>query len=138
MGLWAVSYFRVAYYSQRHEFLVSLFPGNLELYDVEKARNNGVEVGKLEPGLTIHGFKSFKTFVDPYIRTSRVTHIVLPFWIPVLSFAVLPSLQLADSRRRRKRKKLGLYFECGYNLRGLTELRCPECNTPFEKCSAKP
>ena len=40
--------------------------------------------------------------------------------------------------RRRQRKKLGLCLGCGYNLRGLIELRCPECNTPFEKCSAKP
>ena len=34
--------------------------------------------------------------------------------------------------RRRERKKLGLCLECGYDLRGLGELRCPECNTPFE------
>ena len=41
--------------------------------------------------------------------------------------------------RRRNRKKLGLCLECGYNLKGLTELRCPECGEAFEKtCSARP
>ncbi len=84
VGLWGVSYFRMTYYSQPHDFSVSLIAGNLELYDVEKARNNGVITAMWEPGLTIHGFKDFRTFLNPYIRTSRVTHILLPFWIPVL------------------------------------------------------
>lgn len=34
--------------------------------------------------------------------------------------------------RRRKRLKAGLCGTCGYNLRGLTEQRCPECSTEFD------
>jgi len=31
----------------------------------------------------------------------------------------------------KPRRKLGHCRHCGYNLRGLTEPRCPECGTPF-------
>ncbi len=110
VAAWGVSYFRMEYYSQPHDFSISLIAGNLELYDVEKARNNGVIQAKREPGLAIHGFKDFRTFLDPHFRTSRVTHILLPCWIPVLSFAILPSLQIATSRRCRKRMKLVTCF----------------------------
>ncbi len=64
LGLWGVSYFRVEYYSRSHEFIVGVVAGNLELYDVEKARHNGVIQGNRVPGLTIHGFKDFRTFVN--------------------------------------------------------------------------
>ncbi len=57
---------------------------------------------------------------------------VFPLWIPLFVFAVLLSYLLRPIHRRRKRKKLGLCLKCEYNLTGLTEPRCPECNTPFE------
>jgi len=35
--------------------------------------------------------------------------------------------------KRIMRSRLpGACVQCGYNLRGLTEPRCPECGTPFE------
>ena len=76
-----------------------------------------------------------------YLRSWATTDDVqISVSVPMAFFAVcfLYFFLSLHPMRRRKRKKLGLCIECGYNLRGLTELRCPECNTPFEKCSAKP
>ncbi len=57
----------------------------------------------------------------------------LPLWIPALVFAVAPAWSLSMPYRRRRRRKLGLCVTCSYDLRGLTEPRCPECNTPFDE-----
>ena len=59
--------------------------------------------------------------------------VIIPFWMPTILFAL--SLYFCHPLyyyRRRKRKKLGLCVKCGYNLKGLTELRCPECGSAFE------
>ncbi len=62
----------------------------------------------------------------------------VPFWILNTLFLLFVLILIGCAAWPRRRPKLGFCVECGYNLRGLTELRCPECNTPFEKCSAKP
>ncbi len=59
--------------------------------------------------------------------------LTLPFWIPSVFFGSSVWWLSGPVHRRRKRKKLGLCVKCGYNLRGLTEPRCPECNTPFDE-----
>jgi len=51
-------------------------------------------------------------------------------WI-VSCLLVLNYLHLLPYLRSRKRRKLGLCTNCGYNLEGLTENRCPECATEF-------
>ena len=57
----------------------------------------------------------------------------MPLWIPTILFGSLFTYWYAlPLHRCYKRKKLGLCVECGYDLTGLTELRCPECNTSFE------
>jgi hypothetical protein len=60
--------------------------------------------------------------------------MVLPLWIPLslLGYLVWRS-RFAPVNLRRTRRKLGLCLRCGYNLQGLTEPRCPECATTFER-----
>ena len=55
----------------------------------------------------------------------------IPLWIPTLLFAALSYMLIVPVHRRRKRKKLGLCLECGYDLRG-SKGTCPECGTEFE------
>ncbi len=59
--------------------------------------------------------------------------IQFSLWVPFDVFAIccLYFLLSFGPYRRRKRKKLGLCVKCGYNLKGLTEQRCPECGTSF-------
>ena len=59
--------------------------------------------------------------------------VAVPFWIPTILASSLWCFfyQPVDRLRRRKRKRLGLCLECGYDLRASKD-RCPECGTPFE------
>ncbi len=66
---------------------------------------------------------------NPEIWSVRV-----PIWPIAALFAVaLPGIELAHRLRRHRRHKHGLCVKCGYNLKGLSESRCPECNTPFDE-----
>ncbi len=66
--------------------------------------------------------------------TGTLPNFELPLWMPTAVFGAVSCYLVAPIlRRRRKRKKLGLCVKCGYNLRGLTEPRCPECNTSFDE-----
>ena len=95
----------------------------------------GATRATFKTGRTFFGFKSLDTRWLPELHRgppSVLGHVQIPFWIPALAFASMLMLCYLPGRRRRKRKKLGLCLKCGYNLKGLTEPRCPECNTSFE------
>jgi len=59
----------------------------------------------------------------------------IPLWLVVPALAAYPVAFLAIARplRRRRRRKRGLCVNCGYNLKGLPEPRCPECGREFER-----
>lgn len=63
----------------------------------------------------------------------------IPFWAIVLLFTAWPATVLIRhiarsirEVRREECRRRGECVQCGYNLHGLTEPRCPECGTPFE------
>ncbi len=58
---------------------------------------------------------------------------ILPVYIPVTIFGALLLYMLHGVYFRYLRHKLGLCERCGYDLRGQTEARCPECGTPFDE-----
>jgi len=43
-----------------------------------------------------------------------------------------------DLRRQLAERGIPICIQCGYDTRGLTEHRCPECGTPFEPIEPKP
>lgn len=51
--------------------------------------------------------------------------------VVALAMVLAVSGILAPPYRRYRRRVLGLCIECGYNLYGLPEPRCPECGTGF-------
>ena len=66
---------------------------------------------------------------------SQATTLTSPLWSLVVVFVLtlLPCFYAVPFYRHRQRKRLGLCIQCGYNLYGLTEPRCPECWAPFDE-----
>lgn len=64
----------------------------------------------------------------------------VPFPFPVCLFAAYPCFVLVRTRLRRRvvlnRQLGGMCTQCGYDLTGLTEPRCPECSTAIESVTA--
>ena len=59
--------------------------------------------------------------------------VVIPLWAPLVVFAVWLSIALVRGPLRdRRRRRRGFCIDCGYNLRGLPENRCPECGKQFD------
>ena len=56
----------------------------------------------------------------------------VPLWVPAAAFAILPLAQLRRRVRHRRRRATGLCPECGYDLRGSPDRRCPECGTNWK------
>ena len=63
-----------------------------------------------------------------YVRSLR-----MPLWFPLAIFLPYPAVTAVRGPwRRRRRRRRGLCASCGYSLRGLPHLRCPECGTENE------
>ncbi len=68
---------------------------------------------------------------SPSIGFSTVD-VDIPISTFTIFFSVIAIYLLLPVHIRRKRKKKGLCEKCAYDLRGLTEPRCPECGTAFD------
>jgi hypothetical protein len=126
-GLWGVSYLNV--YHDAPHIGGTLAHGCWGVWYVPESHHRGM-------GVWYDGFNDFTTSWIPFWeRKKPAFEFVLPLWLPTLlfSFLFVWGAHPLSHLRRRKRKKLGLCVKCGYNLRGLTEPRCPECNTLFEE-----
>jgi hypothetical protein len=57
-------------------------------------------------------------------------HIVIALWIPLILFAIYPTIAfIRGPLRRWRRRRKGLCVACGYDLTGNVSGVCPECGT---------
>jgi hypothetical protein len=69
-----------------------------------------------------------KPLAVPTTSSARTTDVEVPFWALFILFASpSASVWIRGGLRRRRRHRRGLCLNCGYNLTGLPEPRCPEC-----------
>ena len=61
---------------------------------------------------------------------SKFHAVLIPHWLLLLLFAILPTIRFVRFRGFRHRVQNGLCLNCGYDLRA-SEDRCPECGTPI-------
>ena len=124
--------------------------GDLTLVPPQKT-----EAGRLESHLVLFIHENGLTIeYGPYIWRTRPTYyfasfagwgyahhktanqeyrgLMIPYWALLPLFATYPAVVfIRGPLRRWRRRRRGLCLNCGYNLRGLPEPRCPECGTEF-------
>ncbi len=61
------------------------------------------------------------------------TLVRIPLWPFALVLAVWGSYPFLPWYKRWRRRSAGLCENCGYDLRGLTSSRCPECGSVFAR-----
>ena len=133
VGLWGVSYFNFCYCGTKYGFVlmqggVSNIHEDVPGYALYSPHFNCF----VFTGWGLAGFEGWTTVWLPrWASWGRLPCVLLPLWVPAAFFAACYwFLSLGPTYRRRKRKKLGLCPECGYDLRASNE-RCPECGTGF-------
>jgi len=86
-------------------------------------------------GFGVHGFARFRKFglyspskaaSQGYQKVARAWSISL--WLLVIAFGTYPvTAFIRGPLRRSRRRKRGQCVNCGYDLRGSPDGRCPEC-----------
>ncbi len=130
VGLWGVSYFTLHFRTPvRGALLVGmLHRGSIQLQCFGPSRHY---YGGRHAELWFEGFRGYTAW-KPHVSTAKdYLVLIVPLWMPTLLFAALTWFTLLPAHRRRKRKKLGLCLQCGYDLRASKD-RCPECGEAFE------
>lgn len=59
--------------------------------------------------------------------------VAVSMWWLIIATSIYPALACGVVIRLLNRKAARKCLCCGYRLHGLTEPRCPECGTPFER-----
>ncbi|HTL29500.1 MAG TPA: hypothetical protein VL282_09765 [Tepidisphaeraceae bacterium] len=72
--------------------------------------------------------------------TGTYTRVTVYYWVPAALLSLPLLIALAVTWRRlfvlRRRRTLGLCLSCGYDLRGASSERCPECGREIEPSRA--
>jgi hypothetical protein len=72
--------------------------------------------------------RGFSEWSDSNAHWRRV-NVVVPHWIVLATFALMPTYRLLRLLRPPSHRRDGYCHLCGYDLRATPE-RCPECGTP--------
>jgi hypothetical protein len=91
---------------------------------VSAAEQRFSQPGEGDPAIWVLGF-GFDYRPQDVIPAS---FIFFPHWSLAILLAILPAIHLRAILRARRRNRIGLCRNCGYDLRATPD-RCPECGT---------
>jgi hypothetical protein len=81
-------------------------------------------------------FKMFGVeYAGSWVGGSSLVNLFVPYWMLIVPLLILPAAWLGGAmrdRRCRRRARLGLCANCGYDLRGST-VNCPECGSVIDQ-----
>ena len=125
LGLWSISYAVLGWSNGRT--IISVSGGAIRYVEFV-----GMSTTRTERWYG--GFSSFSTALIPRLGWRRVItgqggtlHFILPIWIPTAFFATVLWFSCRPLYVRRRRRRLGLCVNCGYNLTGTESGVCSEC-----------
>lgn len=81
-------------------------------------------------GLTDWRIWGYGVYNDQLMFNPPMKVAIIPYWLPVTAFLILPVRKLLLLNRSRRRRRAGLCVACGYDLRATSD-RCPECGLPL-------
>jgi hypothetical protein len=84
-------------------------------------------------GLEFGSARTRSALTDPMYQVTwqlAYTYGTFPYWVLAILFAILPARWMLSYRRAARREREGRCLRCGYDLRGSTSGKCPECGTP--------
>ena len=70
--------------------------------------------------------------IGPVPGATSGAFVMLPYWVLVVLFSILPAIWAGGRWRKRSRLRGGRCARCGYDLRASPE-RCPECGAVTTK-----
>jgi len=122
VGLWGISCQTDSFYGEPRKTVWGLACGCFLI--VERGEFDYVSMLPAASGYTY-----WRPFYYEY--TAQLHWVFgIPLYLLVLLFACPSFFLLRRAYRRRKRRKLGLCADCGYDLRASSE-QCPECGNEF-------
>jgi hypothetical protein len=100
----------------------------VRLVDVDEFRRRGI----YEANTNAHSRSILGFYFNRNEYPIGVTVLRFPLALLVVLFGIYPSLWFIRRRRHRLWRRAGFCGRCGYNLRGNTTGRCPECGNPIK------
>ncbi len=137
LGLWVTSFWGIERVGDERTVRCALHRGRLTIgrwsinYPIDPRATAGRSSRWVCTGF--HGFETnwaLEYYLTPLVglHAQSLWIVRLPLWIPTLLFGAGLLFACARARPLRKRTRLGLCLNCGYDLTGTPD-RCPECNT---------
>lgn len=85
-----------------------------------------------KPGFKVDGFQGLRvlrwTLYAKFSATTDTYSLIIPLFIPLLIFTLIPLIPIVRSTRQRRKNCCD---KCGYNLTGNQSGVCPECGRPI-------
>jgi len=143
LGVWARSYWRIDlfYNSERRGITVLVSPRGRLVIETQQSNNPiregprgweraAYDAASYSDSLSVSGWRFLGFAYEPTASESWWGRaFAVPYWSLAALLAIVPIHRLVRRLRLRRRRRLSLCLNCGFDLR-CSAARCPECRRP--------